>query len=171
MQWKEENRALFAACLDGLENDPLVREMQNIPQHVDGVSCYDHSLFVAYVGFTLCRLCGLDYRAAARGGLLHDLYLTHWEDTGIGRFRRLVVHPHMALENARVFGLSPLEEDIIDTHMWPLTRRLPRWKESYLVGLADKVCAVVEMVHLYGRLGVRRNLNACRPALLRGMVL
>ena len=74
MQWKEENRALFAACLDGLENDPTVCGMRTIPQHTKGISCYDHSLFVAYVAFTLCRACKLDYRAAARGGLLHDLY-------------------------------------------------------------------------------------------------
>lgn len=75
MQWKEENRALFAACLNGLEDEPMVRAMDAIPQHVKGVSCYDHCLFVAYVGFTLCRIFGLDYRAAARAGLLHDLYL------------------------------------------------------------------------------------------------
>lgn len=171
MQWKEENRALFAACLDGLENHPTVRAMKDIPQHAAGISCYDHSLFVAYVGFTLCRLCGLNYRAAARGGLLHDLYLKHWEETDVGRVRRLYIHPKLALENARAFGLSPLEEDIIVTHMWPLTPRLPRWRESYLVGLADKLCAITEMVHLYGHLGVRTNLSECRTALLRGMVL
>ena len=87
MQWKEENRALFAACLNGLEDEPMVRAMDAIPQHVKGVSCYDHCLFVAYVGFTLCRIFGLDYRAAARAGLLHDLYLQKWEETDVGRFR------------------------------------------------------------------------------------
>ena len=92
MQWKEENRALFAACLNGLEDEPMVRAMDAIPQHVKGVSCYDHCLFVAYVGFTLCRIFGLDYRAAARAGLLHDLYLQKWEETDVGRFRRLVIH-------------------------------------------------------------------------------
>lgn len=117
MQWKEENRALFAACLNGLEDEPMVRAMDAIPQHVKGVSCYDHCLFVAYVGFTLCRIFGLDYRAAARAGLLHDLYLQKWEETDVGRFRRLVIHPQLALENARAFGLSPMEEDIIGKKM------------------------------------------------------
>ena len=132
MQWKEENRALFAACLNGLEDEPMVRAMDAIPQHVKGVSCYDHCLFVAYVGFTLCRIFGLDYRAAARAGLLHDLYLQKWEETDVGRFRRLVIHPQLALENARAFGLSPMEEDIIGKHMWPLTAPLPYYKESYI---------------------------------------
>lgn len=139
MQWKEENRALFAACLNGLEDEPMVRAMDAIPQHVKGVSCYDHCLFVAYVGFTLCRIFGLDYRAAARAGLLHDLYLQKWEETDVGRFRRLVIHPQLALENARAFGLSPMEEDIIGKHMWPLTAPLPYYKESYMVSLADKI--------------------------------
>lgn len=171
MQWREENRALFAACLDGLENDPTVRAMQEIPQHVKGVSCYDHCLFVAYVGFTLCRACGLDYRAAARAGLLHDLYLQHWEETDVGRLRRLTLHPRLALDHARAFGLSPMEEDIIGKHMWPLTVALPRYREAYLVGLADKLCAVLEMAHLYEPLKVRRNLRTCAAALSRGAVL
>ena len=149
----------------------MVRAMDAIPQHVKGVSCYDHCLFVAYVGFTLCRIFGLDYRAAARAGLLHDLYLQKWEETDVGRFRRLVIHPQLALENARAFGLSPMEEDIIGKHMWPLTAPLPYYKESYMVSLADKICATLEMAHLYGLLGVRRNLRACRPALLRRAVL
>ena len=86
------------------------------------------------------------------------------------RFRRLVIHPQLALENARAFGLSPMEEDIIGKHMWPLTAPLPYYKESYMVSLADKICAALEMAHLYGLLGVRRNLRACRPALLRRAV-
>ena len=106
----------------------------------------------------------------ARAGLLHDLYLQKWEETDVGRFRRLVIHPQLALENARAFGLSPMEEDIIGKHMWPLTAPLPYYKESYMVSLADKICAALEMAHLYGLLGVRRNLRACRPALLRRAV-
>ena len=39
-----------------------------------------------------------------------------------------------------------------------------------MVSLADKICATWEMAHLYGLLGVRRNLRACRPALLRRAV-
>lgn len=166
MKWKEENRALFAACLGGLDHNPTVQAMDDIPQHVKGVSCYDHCLFVSYMSFTLCRLCGLNYRAAARAGLLHDLYLQKWEETDVGRFERLVIHPQLALENARIFDLSPLEEDIIGKHMWPLTAAMPYYAESYLVSLADKICALLEMAHLYGPLGVRQNLRA-RYALAR----
>ena len=159
MQWKEENRALFAACLNGLEDEPMVRAMDAIPQHVKGVSCYDHCLFRAYVGFTLCRIFGLDYRAAARAGLLHDLYLQKWEETDVGRFRRLVIHPQLALENARPV---PMKRTSSAKQYVAADRAFAYYKESYMVSLADKICATLEMAHLYGLLGVRRNL--CVPA-------
>jgi uncharacterized protein len=54
-----------------------------------------------------CAAFSAGLPAAARAGLLHDLYLQKWEETDVGRFRRLVIHPQLALENARAFGLSP----------------------------------------------------------------
>ena len=62
----------FLSCLDGLLNTPQVQSMRCLPHH-PGVNCYEHSVFVAYVAFRLGRRWGLDYRACARGGLLHDL--------------------------------------------------------------------------------------------------
>lgn len=159
-----EHRALFAACLGGLERDPMVEQMRDIPQHAQGISCYDHSLYVAYVAFTLCRLCHCDYRAAARGGMLHDLYLQHWEETDVGTLERLWLHPQLALENARAFDLCAKEEDIIVKHMWPLTHALPRYKESFLVSLADKLCATVEMLHLARPLRMQSTLRRLHNA-------
>ena len=162
--WQEENRALFAQCLNGLAADPYVKQMQPIRQHAENVSCYDHCLFVSYLAFTLCRKTGLDYRVAARGGLLHDLYLQNWEETDVNPLRRLWLHPHMALANARRFGLSPKEENIIQSHMWPVGRTLPRSWESVMVNLADKAAATVEMLHLVRLLGVQRNLELLKQA-------
>ena len=161
--WQQDHRALFLSCLEGLENDPTVQQMQEIPQHVKGVSCYDHCLFVSYLSFTMCRILGFDYRAAARAGLLHDLYLQHWEETEVGLLERLYIHPEMALKNAAErFELSEKEAEIILKHMWPLTKPLPGFKESYLVSLADKIAASVEMLHLFGTLGIRKNLKSIR---------
>lgn len=162
--WKEDHRALFDACLGELKSDPIVLQMRSMKQHVKSVSCYDHCLFVAYASFTLCRALGLDYRAAARGGMLHDLYLERWDETDISRFARLLAHPYLALENARRFSLSEKECDIIVKHMWPLTRPLPRYAESFCVTLADKLCALVEQLHLFRLLGVARNVRAVRRA-------
>ena len=41
-----------------------------------------------------------------------------------------------------------MEEDIIGKHMWPLTAPLPYYKESYMVSLADKICAVCETLSI-----------------------
>ncbi len=147
--WQQDHRALFLSCLEGLENDPTVKEMQAIPQHVKGVSCYDHCLFVSYLSFTMCRILGFDYRAAARAGLLHDLYLQHWEDTDVGLFERLYIHPEMALKNAAErFDLSEKEADIILKHMWPLTVVPPRYMESLVVSLVDTFCSASDYLRV-----------------------
>lgn len=148
--WDTATREAFAACIADLIDDPEVQSMEQISQHVHGVSCLDHCVFVAYVSFALCRRLGLDAAAAARAGLLHDFYLCDWNDTDIGLWKRLLVHPRMALQNAARFELSPLECDIILKHMWPVTLRyVPLHRESVVVNLADKFCTAVELLHLY----------------------
>ncbi len=148
--WKNpENRAQFVECVEELLKDPDVRAMEEIRQHKEGISCLDHSIFVAYLSFLMCRRLGLDFVAAARGGLLHDLYLCKWEETEVGMWERLVVHPKMALKNASKFELSDLEKDIIVKHMWPVTLSLPRHRESVVVSLADKICTVAELCYIY----------------------
>lgn len=155
----ESLRKEFWSCIDDLLMQPEVREMDNIKQHAKGVSCLDHCIFVSYVSFVACRRLGLDSAAAARAGLLHDMYLCDWRAAKVGRLRRLVIHPKMALENADDFSLSPLEKDIILKHMWPITfLSLPRHKESVVVNIADKICAAAEMLRLYRRLDSGRRM-------------
>lgn len=158
--WNRRNLADFRRCVADLLQDADVQRMHAIPQHVKWIDCFDHSLFVAYLSFSLCRRLGLNERAAARAGLLHDLYLCDWNQTTVGLFERLVIHPGMALCNARRFGLSHLEEDIIRTHMWPVTLRdVPRHRESWIVSLADKLCTVGEVCAFYRLARVRARLQ------------
>ena len=70
----ETNWHCFLDCVGDLLFTPEVQSMRDIPHH-PGTCCYEHSVFVAYVAFRLARRWNLDYMAAARGGLLHDLYL------------------------------------------------------------------------------------------------
>ena len=158
--WRYENRAQFLACLNDLEKDPLVLRLQEYHQHTVATTRYDHCVCVAYFSFLICRKLGWDYRAAARGGLLHDLYHDKWEGSEDGALSRWRTHPRAALENARRFGLSPREEDIIVKHMFPVTLQLPRYKESYVVSLADKLAAVLEKTHLATPLGIRKSCRA-----------
>ena len=54
-------------------------------------------------------------------------------------------HPIAALENARkCVALTPLEENIIRRHMFPVTLVPPASREGLAVCLVDKLCALYE---------------------------
>ena len=147
----------FLDCVSDLLVSPQVQSMQDIPHH-PGTSCFEHSVFVSYVAFRLARRWGLDYRAAARGGLLHDLYLYDARDHSNYEGNQCFAHPKAALKNAQCLcgPLTDVEENIIISHMWPLARHMPRYKEAVVVNLADKLCATLEVTQIWRRLKLRR---------------
>lgn len=120
------------------------------PQHYT-VSCYQHSVAVAYVSVWLAlhlHLC-VDYRSLIRGALLHDYFLYNWRDKAHPHRPHAFLHARVALENAsRDFALNAVERDVILRHMFPLNITLPRYKESVLVTTADKICALRELSRL-----------------------
>ena len=135
-------------------------------RHHGPVTCLDHSLFVAWWSFRVARRLRLDARAAARGGLLHDLYLYDPRDRSAHPGSQCLDHPRAAARNAgRLTQLTKKERNIILSHMWPLGGALPRSLEALLVDLVDTVCAGIELTRLYDpsrlreRLGVRPLLN------------
>jgi uncharacterized protein len=111
---------------------------------------YDHVVRVAFLSYAVSKILRFDYIAAARGGLLHDFFLYDWREkkaTDAKRSMHGKEHPHIALENAqRHFEINEREADIIVKHMYPKTRALPRYKESFVVSLMDKVTAIIEYV-------------------------
>ena len=145
----------FLALVADLLSAPSVCGMDRFVQH-GNITCLQHSLFVAYLSFRLCRRFGLDYKAAARGALLHDFFLYDWHEPGHGLWHG-IRHPARALENARrEFALSQVEQDIIEKHMWPLTlRHPPRYRETAVVCMVDKVCTVAEVLRLTGHPKIR----------------
>ena len=151
------NWAGFRDCVGDLIYTAEVQSMKDIPHH-PGVPCYEHSVFVSYVAFRLARRWGLDYHAAARGGLLHDLYLYDSHDKTAYTGLQCFTHPKEALKNADalVENLSGKEKDIIISHMWPLARHMPRCREAYVVNLADKLCCTAELLGYWKRSQVRR---------------
>ena len=131
--------------------DGAVQAMRLLPQHRAGVSCFDHSLLVSRISWRICRALGLDGRAAARGGLLHDLYLYNprekHPDSGAPRGPSDAA---LGLANARArFPLTWKEADIIATHMFPYTpTKFYRCAESAVVSTVDKLCAAAELLGL-----------------------
>ena len=130
---------------DILDND-VVNKMKNYNQHYD-TSCFEHCLIVSYYCYILCKKLNIDYISCARAGMLHDLFLYDWRKRENGRKGlHAFTHPQTAYENAsRLFELNYKEKDIILKHMWPVTFfSFPKYKESFILTLVDKYCALYE---------------------------
>ena len=99
---------------------------------------------------------------AARAGLLHDLYLYNARDRRNYQGHQCFAHPKAALRNARALcgELTPKEENIILSHMWPLARKMPRSREAVLITVVDKICATAEAMHIWHRMRLRTLLPA-----------
>lgn len=114
-----------------------------------------HSMNVSYVSWLIAKKCRCDTKIAARAGLLHDFcpYDFHME-TPTGE-HQLLFHPKIAAENSVMkFGVNQREFDAILTHMFPFGP-LPHNKEAWIITLADKLCAFMEVCHI--GIGLSRN--------------
>lgn len=137
---------------DFLASDNFL-SMKNYYQHAN-VSCLEHSVSVAYLSYRAVKKFGfnVDEQALIRGALLHDFFLYDWHDRSLHNTFHGYRHPRTALKKASAeFELNKTEQDIIKKHMFPLVPSIPRYKESFVVSLADKVCSVCETLRLYPR--------------------
>ncbi|MBE6842446.1 MAG: HD family phosphohydrolase [Ruminococcus sp.] len=121
----------------------LVLKMKDYIQH-GTTTTYQHCINVSYYNYRLCKFFGLDARAGARAGLLHDFFLYDWH---VDRSMiHGITHPKKALENASAhFELSECEKDIILKHMFPLTIKPPSYKETAIIVIVDKYCGLAEI--------------------------
>lgn len=139
----------YVCCVKDLLKNETVCSMKHFKHHCN-VSCLDHSINVSYTSYLICKFLKLDYNSAARGALLHDMFLYDWRITNLPNGKHAFVHPCIALKNANeISSLNFVEKDIIKKHMWPLTLALPKYKESFIVCLIDKYCASIEIIHFY----------------------
>ncbi len=146
-----KNQSEFDFIIQDLVSNETVQKMKLYKQHYD-TSCFEHCKQVAYYSYLLCKKYHLDYTSAARAGMLHDLFLYDWRFRQDGRKGlHAFTHPQTALTNAsNLFELNQKEKDIILKHMWPVTFfRFPKYKESYIITLVDKYCAIQESVKAY----------------------
>lgn len=135
----------YGYIADLLESD-CVNMMKSFTQH-GFTSTFQHCLNVSYYNYLLCKLFSLDARSGARAGLLHDLFLYDWHThkTPPGERNHAFSHAGTALKNARkYFELNEIEEDIIKKHMFPVTPELPKYKETWVIVISDKYCALIE---------------------------
>ena len=109
---------------------------------------------MAYNNYKICNKLGLDARSAARGGMLHDLFLYDWREHSKKTGDRLhaITHPITAYRNAcKYFHLNKVEKEVITKHMWPVSVIPPRYPETYVICLTDKYCGSREIMDHYAK--------------------
>ena len=112
---------------------------------------YQHCISVAYRSIIIASKFNLDVdmRSLVRGALLHDYFLYDWHEKDYSHRLHGFHHSPTALRNAKKdFSLSQLEENIIERHMFPLTPKPPRYKEAWIICVADKACSLQETFKL-----------------------
>jgi uncharacterized protein len=135
------------AARDILESVIFLRTKKYV-QH-GKISVYEHSLEVAKIATKLSRFWKVkDRRSMVRAALLHDFFLYDWHDEW--KLTHGFTHPVEAAKNARqYFNISEKEYSLIRSHMWPFTLlHPPRYKEGWLICMADKIVALKETVRL-----------------------
>lgn len=137
------NDAEYMSYVGHLLKMPELRKLDEITHHYTSTRL-QHCIKVSYVSYTIAKKRGLNAKATARAGLLHDLFYYDWRVTKFAK-SHAYVHPHIAYRNARkLTTLSELEKDIIIKHMFGATINPPRYKESWIVTAVDKRVATME---------------------------
>ena len=147
---KEVVDLIFKSYLEEVMKKKKFLKMNRYIQH-GNTSCLLHSIAVSYYSYRLAKFLRLNIHEneLIRGALLHDYFLYDWHakykpTRNVGLHGR--IHPKIALFNARKdYDINELEADIIARHMFPLTFTPPKYKESIIVCLVDKVLSTYEV--------------------------
>ena len=132
----------FVSIVEDIVSNEEYLKLKEFCHHGES-SRFDHCISVAKLSWRISRIFHLNSIDAARGAMLHDFYLycNHEHEP----MEHLRTHPKDALDLAKKhFELTDRESEIILCHMWPIADRRPAYPESYIVNIADTLCAVKE---------------------------
>lgn len=134
-----------------LENEEF-RKLDDIRHH--GITRLNHCMRVAYYSYLITKFLRLNYVEVTEAALLHDFFTNELESKNM--IVSLIRHPYIALDNSKkYFNLSIMQEDIIKTHMFPVSLVPPKYIESWIVDIIDDICAIYERFY-----STRKELNA-----------
>ena len=144
---KQEDKEMILKCVMTLNNQTAFAKLRDYTHHYN-TSTYYHSIGVAFLSLWLVRALRIKCQEEQLiyGALLHDYYL--YDCHSGEHFGHLFKHAKISLENAkRDWKISKKQENIIRCHMFPLTLMPPCYRESIIVNIADKVCALYECMN------------------------
>ena len=139
-----KNKKIYYDIYSEFYNVNKYRELKSIIHH--GNNRLDHINRVAKMSFLLSRLLKLDYVSCTRGAMMHDFFTTDDLSRSDIKYRYfLSEHPKIALENSlKYFDVNEIEKDVILSHMFPVVKGKPNYKESKVVCLCDKLVSFYE---------------------------
>lgn len=129
-------------------NNEEFNKLKTIEHH--GLTRYDHSVKVSYYSYKIAKHLKLNEQATARGGLLHDFFLSDDNRNSKEKFISTFVHPKKAVNHTEEnFKINNIEHDIIRTHMFPINIAVPKYAESWIVSFVDKAVAIAEFTEKF----------------------
>ena len=147
--FNEEERKIFFSVLKEISKNSRFHECNNYIQH-GNTTVKRHCIRVAATAYYIALKAGIkvNERELIRGALLHDYFLYDWREKLLRNQIHGFTHPKTALQEAlKDFTLSKREENMILHHMFPLTPCPPKYREGWLLCLADKICATRETIN------------------------
>ena len=110
------NNKEFENIVNEYITHPEVCKMKKYAHH--GINRFEHSYRVAYHTYKVTKFLHLDYISSTKAAMLDN--------------------------SKKYFGLTDKEEDIIRTHMFPITFRPPKYLESWIVDIIDDYSSIYE---------------------------
>ena len=135
------NKLEYLDIVNDIINDDKFQTLKNEVHHHNS-NRFSHNICVSYNTYKICKRMHLDYVSATRGALLHDFFFDcEFENNR----ERILKHPKVSLINSlNLVDLSKKEMNIIESHMYPIGGKVPRYLESVIVDLVDDCVSIKE---------------------------
>lgn len=132
---------------DILESDEFQRRKSF--KHHGNITVYEHCLKVSKLAYKISKLFkNVDINSVIIGALLHDFYKEPWQSKPPAKnfFKKHgFTHANEAYLNVLKHYpevVNKKVEDIITKHMFPLNISFPKYKESWIVTISDKIVSL-----------------------------
>jgi putative nucleotidyltransferase with HDIG domain len=138
-----KNRVIKNVIKDLLKKKQLINSMKS-SSILRGLNTYQHNLNVCGKAFRLTEVLNADKRIVTRAAFLHDCWVEEFRSnpfSGIFHYRESVKIAKKLKEDKRIIYA-------IQTHMFPYGK-LPLSREAMVVWLADKFCAIEEIIKYF----------------------